>query len=168
MSEPVLPAVTAPADRAPLEDEFAYKSRRALPAWKRHGRKLFTIVARYWFGWHWRVRALRWMGVRVGSSYIGRDCFFDEEVPELISIGDRVTMSVRVIVMAHDSYRHKVGPVRIEDDAFVGAGAIILPGVTVGRGAVVAAGAVVTRSVAPGAMVAGSPARPIGAASGAG
>jgi len=53
-------------------------------------------------------------------------------------------------------------PVRIEDDVWIGAHAIILPGVTIGHGAVIGAGAVVTRDVAPGSIVAGVPARQIG------
>ncbi|MEO8019658.1 MAG: acyltransferase [Pseudomonadota bacterium] len=50
----------------------------------------------------------------------------------------------------------------IEDDVWVGAGVQILDGVTIGRGAIVGAGSVVTRSVPPGAKVAGVPAREIG------
>jgi maltose O-acetyltransferase len=50
-------------------------------------------------------------------------------------------------------------PVRIEDDAWLGVGAIVLPGVTIGRGAIVGAGAVVTRDVPAGATVVGVPAR---------
>jgi acetyltransferase-like isoleucine patch superfamily enzyme len=49
--------------------------------------------------------------------------------------------------------------ISIEDDVWIGAGAIITDGVTVGRGAVVAAGAVVTHDVPPHAVVAGVPAR---------
>jgi len=49
-------------------------------------------------------------------------------------------------------------PVRICDDAWIGAGAMVLRGVTVGQGAIVAAGAVVTRDVAPYSIVAGNPA----------
>lgn len=52
----------------------------------------------------------------------------------------------------------ELGPIIIEEDAWVGAGAIVLPGVTVGRGAVVAAGAVVSRSVPAYSVVAGIPA----------
>jgi phosphonate metabolism protein (transferase hexapeptide repeat family) len=50
---------------------------------------------------------------------------------------------------------------RIGNDVWMGHGAILLPGVTVGDGAVVAAGAVVTRDVEPYTIVAGVPARPI-------
>jgi acetyltransferase-like isoleucine patch superfamily enzyme len=49
-------------------------------------------------------------------------------------------------------------PVRIEDDVWIGAGAFVLRGVTVGTGAIVAAGAVVTRNIAPYCLVAGNPA----------
>jgi acetyltransferase-like isoleucine patch superfamily enzyme len=52
-------------------------------------------------------------------------------------------------------------PVAIEDDVWVGAGAIILPGVRLARGSVVAAGAVVTESTEPYSVVAGVPARQI-------
>jgi acetyltransferase-like isoleucine patch superfamily enzyme len=50
-------------------------------------------------------------------------------------------------------------PVVIEDDAWIGIGAIVLKGVRIGRAARVAAGAVVTRDVPDGASVAGNPAR---------
>jgi acetyltransferase-like isoleucine patch superfamily enzyme len=52
-------------------------------------------------------------------------------------------------------------PVMIEDDAFIGIGAIILKGVRIGEGARVEAGAVVTASVPPGVTVGGNPARSI-------
>ena len=51
----------------------------------------------------------------------------------------------------------------VADDVWIGYGAIVFSGVTVGRGAVVAAGAVVTKSVPPYAVVAGVPARVVGA-----
>src|SRR4051812_23002202 len=50
-------------------------------------------------------------------------------------------------------------PTTIEDGASLGSGSVILGGVTVGAGAIVGAGAVVTRDIAPGATVAGVPAR---------
>jgi acetyltransferase-like isoleucine patch superfamily enzyme len=53
----------------------------------------------------------------------------------------------------------EIKPVRVEAWADVGTGAIVLPGVTIGKGAIVGAGAVVTRDVEPFAIVAGVPAK---------
>ena len=54
-------------------------------------------------------------------------------------------------------------PTRIGNDVWIGAGAIVLKGVTIGDGAVIAAGAVVTKNVPAGAIVAGVPASTVGA-----
>ena len=149
------------AHMSELRDELQYKhARRAWRPWLQ-ARKLLSLPARFWFGWRTRVRCLRWMGVDIRNCYVGRDCLFDEEVPELITVEDRVVVSSRVIFAAHDSRRHVVGRIRICRGAFIGIGSIILPGVEVGEDAVVAAGSVVTRSVPPGITVAGVPARPI-------
>jgi acetyltransferase-like isoleucine patch superfamily enzyme len=53
----------------------------------------------------------------------------------------------------------EVRPVKVEEWADIGTGAILLPGVTVGKGAIVGAGAVVTRDVSAFAIVAGVPAK---------
>jgi acetyltransferase-like isoleucine patch superfamily enzyme len=55
----------------------------------------------------------------------------------------------------------KTKPVVIEDDVWIGMGAVILKGVRIGQGSVVAAGAVVTRDVPPNTVVAGNPAVPV-------
>jgi maltose O-acetyltransferase len=52
-------------------------------------------------------------------------------------------------------------PVEIGDDVWIGARAVLLPGVKVGDGAVIAAGAIVTKEVAPYTIVGGNPARVI-------
>ena len=59
----------------------------------------------------------------------------------------------------HDQALLVCKPVHICRNAWIGAGATILPGVTVGKNAVVAAGAVVTKDVAPNTIVGGNPAR---------
>ena len=49
----------------------------------------------------------------------------------------------------------------IEDRVWIGCNVIILAGVTIGQGSIIAAGSVVTKSVAPGMLVAGNPAKEI-------
>jgi maltose O-acetyltransferase len=56
---------------------------------------------------------------------------------------------------------YEFAPVRIEEDVWIGCGAIILPGVVLARGCVIGAGAVVTSSTKPNTVYAGVPARPI-------
>lgn len=106
-----------------------------------------------------RVTLHRWRGVRIKEKvWIGYQALLETSRPEQISIGNNVIISVRVTMIAH--FRGPQGIV-IEDDAFIGPGAMILPSVTIGRGAVVTAGSVVTSSVAPMTVVQGNPARPI-------
>jgi acetyltransferase-like isoleucine patch superfamily enzyme len=112
--------------------------------------------------------------VLVGAMFMGA---------ERISIGARVTVSYFVTIADSDfhprdpaerrrdslallpggdpSQRSPVStsPVTIEDDAWIGIGAIVLKGVTIGAGARVEAGAVVARDVPAGARVAGNPAQ---------
>ncbi|MBC6609132.1 acyltransferase [Hymenobacter sp. BT188] len=84
-----------------------------------------------------------------------------------VRIGNRVCINdgVQILSASHDvldpKWRLTKGEIVIEDYAWIGTGAFILPGVCIGRGAVVGAGAVVSKSVAPGAIVVGNPAKPI-------
>lgn len=62
-----------------------------------------------------------------------------------------------------DEYRHvRTAKVTISRDAFVGANAVIMPGITLGEGAVAAAGAVVTKDLSPWTVYTGAPARAAG------
>lgn len=102
----------------------------------------------------------RWRGVKVGKGVcIGYDAVIETEHPELVTIQDGATVGMRSTILAHfwDFQKRVI----IEEDAFVGPGAIVLPNVVVGRGAVVTAGSVVTSSVAPHVMVQGNPAKPV-------
>jgi len=96
---------------------------------------------------------------------IEADCVFD--LGERITLGDRVTLSPGVMILTSthelDIREHRAGPVQlspvtIEHGAWLGARAIILPGVTVGAGAIVNPGSVVNKDVLPQTRVGGSPA----------
>jgi acetyltransferase-like isoleucine patch superfamily enzyme len=114
-----------------------------------------------------RVRMHRWRGVRMGSGvFIGTDAILETAYPHRLSIGDRVVVGHRALIIAHfresDSFRDEDEPaVVIEDDVFIGPNVTILPNVTIGHGAVVTAGSVVSQSVPPLTMVQGVPARPV-------
>ena len=76
----------------------------------------------------------------------------------------QIAMNVSIITNNHDFCDRAVltvKDVRIKKNAWIGAGATILPGVTIGENAIVGAGSVVTKDVAPNTVVAGNPARVI-------
>ncbi len=52
-------------------------------------------------------------------------------------------------------------PVIIEDDVWLGANVVVLKGVTIGAGSIIAANSVVTKSIPPGVVAGGTPARPL-------
>jgi acetyltransferase-like isoleucine patch superfamily enzyme len=102
------------------------------------------------------------------GTWIGQMCFFHSGGGIVIGRNVGVGPCVKILTSMHrldqrDRPILHAGidflPVRIEDDADIGVGAILLPGVTVGTGAQVAAGAVVAEDVAPFSIVAGVPAR---------
>lgn len=120
-----------------------------------------------------RIWAMRRLGYAIGEQvYIAGDLTITQNFTEnrgTLSIGNRVSIApcVILILISHANasvirkYIPVRGGVRIEDDCWIGAGAIILNGVTIGKGSVVGAGAVVTKDVAPYTIVAGNPARKI-------
>lgn len=137
-----------------------------------------------------RVKVFTWTIFNIepeGRMQVGDDSILVGAVfmcAQSISIGDRVVISYNVTIA--DSDFHPINPrdrmqdaianapcgdrsqrppvltrpVIIEDDVWIGVGAIILKGVRIGRGAKIEAGSVVTSDVQPGSTVRGNPARP--------
>jgi acetyltransferase-like isoleucine patch superfamily enzyme len=119
--------------------------------------------------WFYGPGGIRRAGVSIGkNSRINRGCTLD--LRGGLHIGDNASVSAEATILTSARMANSKGsgegkPVVIEDNAWIGVRAMIMPGVTVGRGAVVSAGAVVMRDVPPLAIVFGSPARPVGARS---
>ena len=101
--------------------------------------------------------------VKIGNDVmIMPDCLMMSRGGITIEDGVMIAANVQLISNNHDLHDRVLlicKPVHIGRKAWVGAGATILPGVTVGENAVVAAGAVVTKDVAPGTIVGGNPAK---------
>lgn len=103
------------------------------------------------------------------NSWINYNCTFENHLED-VSIGENCAVAMGVLFCTSS---HKIGgdyrrggktyyePIRIDDGCWIGAGAKILPGVTIGKGCIIAAGAVVTKNCEPNGMYGGVPARRI-------
>lgn len=108
--------------------------------------------------------------IKLGANvFLNFNCVILDVVE--VTIGDETQIGPAVQIYAADHPRDpaqrrqglELGrPVKIGRNVWIGGGAIILPGVTIGDDAVIGAGSVVTRDVEPGATVVGNPARRIG------
>jgi maltose O-acetyltransferase len=115
------------------------------------------------------IHVLKSRGLIAGENlHLGPGCIIDLRSAYLIQLGHDVTLAPGVVILAHDAStkRHlgvsRIGAVSVGNRVFVGARAIILPGVTIGDNSIVGAGSVVTRDVEEGSIVAGNPARHVG------
>ena len=117
-----------------------------------------------------RVWLHRLRGVQIGKCvFIGTEVFIDDAEPDLVCIEDDVTIIARASLIAHAYYpehlqKHlgdagKRRGVTIKRGAYVGFGAIILPGVTIGEETVIGAGTVVSKEVPPRTLVMGAKGR---------
>jgi maltose O-acetyltransferase len=135
------------------------------------------------FGNRSRNRLLRWGGVSVNESivrprchmgknvtiddgcFLNYGCFFDDLAPISLGHGCRVAQEVAFITSyldhrnAEDNRRLASKPITVGEWVWVGARAVILPGVTIGHHAIIGAGTVVTRDCEPWGVYVGSPAR---------
>ena len=125
-----------------------------------------------WFAPASFIRAFfyRVKGAKLASNVeIGYHVLIDNMYPELVSVGKGSTLVRGCVILAHDRARSvslghpiHVAPVRIGKKVFIGANAVVLPGVRIGNGSIIGAGAVVTKDVPPGVVVVGVPAKVVG------
>jgi acetyltransferase-like isoleucine patch superfamily enzyme len=128
-----------------------------------------TLGANVYVGHQTILKGYHKNEMRIGEgTWIGQQCFFHSAGGLTIGAHVGIGPGVKILTSQHaEAGRHmpvlwspvEAKPVVIEDDADIGMGALVLPGVTIGRGAIVGAGAVVTRDVAPYTVVSGVPAR---------
>jgi len=108
--------------------------------------------------------------VKIGANcHINHDVFLLGRVG--INIGDNVVLSARCMLLDaglesrslsdFKNHLHVDAPINVGNGAWIGAGAIILPGVTIGEHSIVGAGSVVRLDVPVRTVVAGNPARVI-------
>jgi len=105
--------------------------------------------------------------VRIGAgSFLNYDCILLDVAPITIGQDCQIATRVQLLTATHpvDPVVRRAGwesgaPIELGDNVWLGGGAIVLPGVTIGSDSVVGAGAVVTRDLPAGVIAVGSPAR---------
>lgn len=104
-------------------------------------------------------------GFRVGKNFEYNSGYpIDSNWPWLISVGDNVTLSSNVKLLAHDAstaktgVHTKIGIVRIGNNVFIGANSIVLCNTRIGDNVIIGAGSVVTKDIPSNSVYAGNPA----------
>jgi len=99
-------------------------------------------------------------GMDIGHGVtISRKADLDYTNPRGVHIGDFTIVTPRAQIFSHDFVNARHVDTYIGSNCFIGAGAIILPGVVIGDNCIIAAGSVVTTDVPPRTLVAGNPAQ---------
>lgn len=142
------------------------------------GHALRLAYFRHVLGWHIGARSSIHHGmtvfggrgrVRIGEgSTFQMGCLIVGAGMNDLTVGNNVAVAYRAVLAmgSHDMFSPTfagiTGPITLEDYVFIGTGATVLLGVTVGEGTVVTAGSVVTKSTPPYSIVRGNPAQVVG------
>jgi len=163
-------------DYGPLDHELPMRARlKPLFAKLARSNRSFVNVYRRMFNpdgteWAELLRHHNMLHAMGSEVSINPGTYFAD--PKFTRLGNNVRLStctlighdgsVNMINRAYDTSLDSVGKIDIRDNVFVGHGAIILPGVTIGPNAIVSAGSVVNRNVNEGEIVSGVPAKVVG------
>lgn len=118
----------------------------------------------------WRVRFHRWRGAKIGKNVlIGLQVTLDHSYPSYITIEDDVSLAGNNYLLTHSNpYPHfkkvlnsYVAEVRVKRGAWLGIGAMVMPGVCIGEYSIIAAGSVVTKDIPDRVIAGGMPAKVI-------
>ena len=137
--------------------------------------RLLSILIPFTFPAYLTSFLHRLRGVNVGrGTKINRTVQIDDAYPELVNIGKNVWITAGVMILCHQRdlkfYNKDFSVMQcplekkeviIKDNAHIGIGAIIMPGVTIGKGTVIGAGAVVDSDIPDYSIAVGVPARVI-------
>jgi acetyltransferase-like isoleucine patch superfamily enzyme len=99
------------------------------------------------------------------SAWIAGSALIDRTWPRGVHIGPNCVIDEEAVILTHDLTRGLYLDTWIAADAFIGARAIVLPGVSVGRGCIVEPGSLVARDLADGLRASGNPATVVSAMS---
>ena len=145
------------------------------------------MTARWLPGSLWRVLLLRAFGARIGTNcrikpgfrvkfpwrlQVGNSCWLAEDAwfdnLSFVTLGDRVCLSQGVyLCTGNHNFRSstfdlRLGSIKISDDVWVAARAVLAPGTVVGQGAVISLGSVVSGTISSGSIMRGNPAVLVG------
>lgn len=137
--------------------------------------RILSVIIPFTFPTQLTTFLHRLRGVKVGKgSKIARSVHIDDAHPELVEIGKKVWVTAGCMILCHqrdlDFYEIDKAvmdcplltkKVIIEDGAHLGFGAIVMPGVTIGKGAVIGAGSIVTKNIPAYSVAVGVPAKVI-------
>ncbi len=123
-----------------------------------------------------RIKENVWLACYGGVIHLGEECFVARNVTIEghggVSVGSHSSLGPHVVILSHRPPRHPTlrlheqgfipEPVAIGDDSHIGAGTVVMSGVTIGERVMVGANAVVTSDLESGWVYAGIPARRVG------
>lgn len=137
--------------------------------------KLLKIIIQHGPSNSCRIKALRMSGFSIGHHvYVGQDLIIASPISEKscnLIIGNRVAIGPRVtIVLSSDANWSKLmekreyikSTIELEDDCWIGANVVLLPGIKIGTMSIIGAGAVVTKDIPAYSIAYGIPARVMG------